>query len=80
MLLGCTVFRRRLGFAHTPLNLQKGMILVGVAMIVGPLPWALRISSDTVRIGASVLSILASLTGFMLVAQAIWLSARRHDA
>jgi hypothetical protein len=80
MLTGTTILRRRLGFAQTPLNLRKGMFLIGVAMIIGPLPWALGIASDAVRIGASVLSILASLTGFALIVQLIWLSAQRLDA
>jgi hypothetical protein len=79
-LVGITIGRRRPGVAQIPVKVWNAMTLVGVASIVGPLPWALDIGSDTVRIGASALSILASLLAIATFARWIWEGAWRHDA
>jgi hypothetical protein len=59
-------------------KLWTAMSLLCAGMIIGPLPWAIDRGSETLRIGASAASILASLSAILLIGWRI-VENRRRD-
>ena len=67
VLAAITIYRRRPGAPDKLQSLWNGLSLLSAGLIIGPLPWILDKGGETVRIAASAASVLASVSGALLV-------------
>jgi hypothetical protein len=80
VLGGLGLLRRRGKLPTVHLPLSNAMMLLAFGMIIGGVPWPFDRGRGALRIGASAISIVASIMACVLLARLFLGSARRHDA
>jgi hypothetical protein len=78
VLVAVTVMRRSHRAPQKLHRLWTAMSLLGAGMLIGPLPWALDRGSEALRIAASAVSIVASVSAILLVCYWCAVEMRRH--